>query len=293
MSSEPRGFRCASYAGRSDMKVMRYIVDMARSFFLDDCLVMAENISFCTLLAIIPIGMFMVSIAGYFLGASQEAFQKIVEVATDVLPVGKELFIANLQSVLDQRASLGVVSIIILVFISTILVGSIERALDVIFKTTSRRNFLHSRLLGIALIFWFTLLFSLPTMVGVLQGLLQQYGFDFPILALMSGKIYFFLVAFLAYMMMIVVIPNQKVYARYALVGGAFFSVGIGVAKWLFATYLTFSMHKYNIVYGSMTAAVLFVVWIYYLSILMLFSAVLVAKLQETMCFHSRRKASK
>ncbi|MBN1282167.1 MAG: YihY/virulence factor BrkB family protein [Proteobacteria bacterium] len=268
---------------------MRFIVRLVRSFVADNCFVMAESISFCALLAVIPIAMFMVSIAGYFLGASNEAFQRIVEVAGDVLPVGREIFVANLQSVLDQRASLGVVSIFILVFVSTILVGSIERALDLVFKTQTRRNFFHSRLLAIALIFWVTLLLSLPTMARILEGLLDRYGFGFPLSGLMSGRGYFFLVAFLAYLMMIVIVPNRKVYVRYALVGGAFFSVGLGAAKWLFIAYMSFSMQRYNIVYGSLAAAVLFVIWIYYLSMLMLVSAELVAAVQERRIFHRKK----
>jgi len=268
------------------MAAIRFTLDVIRSFFKDNCHVLAENISFCALLAVIPIAMFMVSIAGYFLGASDEAFQRIVDVATDVLPVTRDIFVANLQSVLDQRASLGISSIVILVFISTILVTSIERALDVVFRTTSRRNFFHSRLLGIALIFWVTLLFSFPTMTNVLRGLLEKYGFSIPLAGLLSGKTYFFLVAFLAYLMMIVVVPNRKVFIRYAVVGGAFFSVGIGVAKWLFVAYMSLSMQRYNIVYGSLAAAVLFVIWVYYLSVLMLFSAELVARMQDRRFFH-------
>jgi membrane protein len=264
----------------------KFIGHIIASFFKDDCFNFAANISFYALLAVIPIAMLMVSITGYFLGASHEAFQKMVEVATDVLPVGKEVFVANLQSVLDQRASLGIFGIIFLVFVSTILVASVERALDVVFSTPSRRNFFHSRMLGIAIIFGITLLFSLPTMIGVLESLLMRYGFDIPLSELMTGKIYFFLVAFLAYLMVIVVVPNRKVFIRYALIGGLFFSSGIGVAKFLFRAYMVFAMQRYNIIYGSLTAAVLFVLWIYYLSALLLLSAEIVAAFQKRMLFH-------
>ncbi|MFH1829737.1 MAG: YihY/virulence factor BrkB family protein [Pseudomonadota bacterium] len=266
--------------------IARFIGRIIKSFFKDDCFNYAANISFYALLAVIPIGLLMVSIAGYFLGASQEAFQRIVEVATDVLPVGRDVFVANLQSILDQRASLGIYGILFLVFISTILVASVERALDVVFSTPTRRNFFHSRMLGIALIFWITLLFSMPTMVGVLEGLLMRYGFDFPLSDLMTGKFYFFLVAFLSYLMLVVVVPNRKVFIRYALIGGVLFSVSIGVAKFLFSSYMSFSMQRYNIIYGSFTAAVLFVVWIYYLSVLMLLTAEIVAALQERRLLH-------
>lgn len=266
--------------------VFSFISRIIKNFFHDDCFEYAANISFYSLLALIPIAIIMISIAGFFLGASQEAFSRIVQLATDVIPVGKEVFIANLQSIQDQKASIGIIGLVFLVFISTLLVAGVERALDAVFDTPSRRNFFHSRLLGIAVIFWITLLFSLPTMVGILEGLLNQYGFHFPLSDLTSGRTYYLLVSFLAYLMVIVVVPNRKVFIRYALVGGLFFAIGLVVAKYVFSTYVSFAINRYNLIYGSLTAAVIYVLWIYYLAALMLLSAEIVAAIQEKRVFH-------
>lgn len=265
---------------------MRFIGSIVKAFFRDDALNLAANISFCALLAIVPIGMMMVSIAGYFLGGSQDAFQRIADVATNILPVGRDIFIANLQSILDQRSSLGIVGVILLVFIATILTGSIERALDAVFKTAKRRNFFYSRLLGIALIFWVTLLFSLPTMARILEGLLERYGFGFPLSGVMKGSAFFFLIAFLAYVMTVVVVPNRKVHIRYAAVGGVFFAIGIVIAKFIFRWYMLLAIERYNIIYGSFAAVILLLVWIYYLAVVMILTAELVAEMQSRMPFH-------
>lgn len=262
---------------------------MVTDFFNDDCLSMAENIAFCALLALIPISMVMVSIAGYFLGSSEGALANIMDIAIDVLPVGREEFIANLQSILDQRSTFSFFGIVFLIFIATLLVSSVEKAMNTIFKSHSKRNFFHSRLLGIALIFWITLLFSLPTMVGILEGLLQKFGFHFPLGWFVSGKAYFFLVAFLAYLMTIVVIPNKKVYLRYASFGGILFAVGIVAARYVFQWYMAFAIQRYNIIYGSLAAVVIMVLWIYYLSLLLLASAEIVSVLQDQRCFHFER----
>ena len=267
---------------------MNFIKSVFRSFFGDDCLNLSANISFCALLAIIPVGMMMISIAGFFLGGSHEAFQRIVELATNVFPIGREQFIANLQSIQEQRSSLGIVGIVFLIFIATILVSSMERALDAVFKTEKRRNFFHSRLLGVALIFWITLLFSLPTMTQILEGLLHRYGFYFPLSSIMSDRTFFFVIAFFACLMTIVIIPNQKVYIRYAAIGSLIFSAGIGVAKLIFRWYMLFAFQRYNVIYGSLTAVVLMVLWIYYLSLVFLFSAELVSELQMRKIFHRK-----
>jgi len=273
-------------------QAMKLLTSIVKSFFTDDCLNMAESIAFCALLAIIPISMMMVSIAGYFLGRSVDALTSIIEFATDVLPVGREQFVTNLQSILDQRSSLSIFGIIFLIFIATLLMSSIERALDVVFKAGNRRNFFHSRLLGIALIFWITLLFSLPTMVQILEGLLNRYGFGFPLSWFMTGKVYFVLVSFLAYVMTVVVVPNCRIFLRYAAVGGFVFAVGLGMARFLFQWYLVFAIHRYNLIYGSLAAVVLMIVWIYYLAVVMLLSAEIVSALQSQMCFHRKKLTS-
>lgn len=268
---------------------MRIIGNALKSFWNDDCLTMSENISFCALLAVIPISMLMVSIAGYFLGNSAESVSAITEFAIDVLPVGREQFIANLQSVLDQRSSFSIFSVGFLVFISTILLSSIERALDVVFKSETKRNFFHSRVLGIAIIFWVTLLFSLPAMSQILEGLFKRYGFDFPLSWIMTGKSYFFLVAFMAYAATIIFVPNRKIFARYAAVGGIVFALGIGIARNVFQWYMLFAIQRYSLIYGSLAAVVIMIVWIYYLAAVLLLSAEIVAALQSEMVFHRKK----
>ena len=272
---------------------MKIFTKFLKSFFKDDCLTMAENIAFCGLLALIPVAMITVSIAGYFLGGSETALTGIIEIATDVLPVGKQQFVDNLQSILDQRSSLSIYGVLFLVFISSLLLASIEKSLDVVFNTQKRRNFFHSRFIGVVVIIWITMLFTLPTVSQVLEGLLHKVGFGFPLSWLMTGKVYFLLVSFLAYMMMIVVVPNQKVYIRYAVVGGLIFSLGIGLARFLFKWYMVFAMQRYNVIYGSLTAVVLLIVWIYYLSLVLLVSAEIVAALQTADVFHRKKVRAK
>ncbi len=267
---------------------MNALISAFKSFWKDDCLAMAEGISFCALLAIIPVSMVMVSIAGYFLGGSAEAFSAIVGIATDALPVGREEFVSNFQSILDQRSSFTLFGALFLVFIATILLSSIERSLDVVFKSEKRRNFFHSRLLGIAVLFWVTLLFSLPSMSQILEGLFNRYGFYFPLSWLMTGKVYFALVSFLAYTATVIFVPNQKVYFRYAAVGGLFFAVGIVVARVIFKWYMLLAISRYNVIYGSLAAVIIMVVWIYYLSVVFLLSAEIVSSVQSVMPFHRK-----
>lgn len=270
---------------------MKVVGNIIKAFFRDDCLNIAANISFCAQLSIIPVVMMVVSIIGYFVGGSEYVFTQIVALTQDLFPVSRELLITNLHAIMDQRSSLGLVGVGMLVFISTILMSSIERALDIIFKIEKGRNFLHSRLLGIVVIFLVTFMLFLPTMVQIMEGAFIRYGFEFPISSTWMGKPFFLFVAFIAYIMTVVIIPNKKVFIRYAAIGGVIFALGITVTKFIFKWYMVFALQRYNLIYGSLTAAILMVIWIYYLVVVMLLATEVVAELQSRMLLH--RKSEK
>ena len=260
--------------------------EIFHAFFRHECMSRAASISFYALLAVIPLVMIMASIAGFFLGSSAEVIEQIVGGVMEVVPAGREIFLANLHSLLGQRSELSFYGTILLLFIATILVTNIEAALNTVFQSASSRNILHSHLLGVVLIFFISLIFFLPTMVQILAGLLQRYGFAFPFIDFFQAKVFFVLMAFLSYVVTTVVIPNNKVYLRYALVGGLLFAVGISVAKYIFRWYLLVALSRYNVIYGSLTAVVLSVLWIYYMAVVMLAASEVVAVLQVRRVFH-------
>lgn len=259
---------------------MRLVGRIIKSFLDDECFAHSSGIAFCAILALIPMIMIMMSVTGYFLGAQVEIFKQVVDTIVGILPIGREMFVDNLQSILDQKSSFGIVGIVTLLFTATILVSSIERVLDIIFRTVKRRNFFHSRLVGIALIFGITLLFFIPTMIKVFEGLLNRFGFSIPFSGLITADVFVFVISFFSFVVGIVIIPNQKVYIRYAVIGGIVFSLGLGAARLFFGWYMAFALARYNLIYGSFTAAILLIMWIYYLSNILLLSAEIVAQVQ-------------
>ena len=262
-------------------EIIRIPYDTMKAFFKDDCINLAANISFYALFSIIPIGMITVSVAGYFIGSSENAHAEIFKFISEVLPVGKDIISANIQSVMEKKSSLGIVGLIFLLLFSTLIVSSLESALDKIFQTENRRNFLHSRLLGIVLAFSIAILFSLPTIAQITESTLARFGFNFPLFDLMNTRVFFFILAYATFIIAVVVIPNHKILIRHAAIGGLIFAPGIAIARFIFQSFMTVAVSKYNIIYGSLTAAVLLIIWIYYLAVVMLISSELVCTLQK------------
>lgn len=263
-----------------------FVVAVVRSYFQHHGPHLAAIISFYALMSLVPLMMIMASLAGYFLGGAEGIVEKIVSGFVGVVPAAEEELTANLHSLMHQKSSLGIVGSFFLLFIATLLVGSLEHALDTVFQSVRRRNFLHSRLVGIGLIAAASLFFFMPTGGNILDAFFQRYGMNVPLLAAMNDWGFFFLIAFLAYVVTVVIIPNHTVFLRYAVIGGLLFAGGIAVAKSLFRWYLEISISRYNVIYGSLTVVVTLVLWIYSLSVVMLLASEVVALLQTRRVFH-------
>ena len=258
-----------------------FLKQIVVDFKKKECLHLATDISFCALLSLIPMMMIGVSVTGYFLGGTGDVYTQLIASVIGFLPQGKNEIVKNLENIVSNWPQLGLWGFGILLFIATLLFGSIEKALNKIFSTEKSRNFFHSRLLAIGLIALFSIFFFLPTLVNFLNVTLGRFNFSFPLGAWFQGNIYRGFFAYVAYGVIVVVVPNHKVRLRYALLGGALFMLGAILVRRFLSWYLLYAFSQYNVIYGSLTALILLIVWIYYLSVIFLISSLLVASLQK------------
>ena len=68
------------------------------------------------------------------------------------------------------------------------------------------------------------------------------------------------------------------------------FAPGIIIARWIFRTFMDLSMTRYNVIYGSLTAAIVLIMWIYYLALTALISSEVVSSIQKHR--HEKKKLS-
>jgi membrane protein len=260
--------------------VKNFFVEIIKACRSDDILNLSASISFFAILSLLPLTMIFVAALGLIIG-SDESITHIAAIITDVVPGAEAIIKSNITNLVDSRSSIGFWGIGFLLVVSTVLFGSLERAFNKIFESEKRRNFFHSRLLAVGVIFIILLLLFLPSTIQFLEITLAKYGYLIPLSSYLTAKVFFVFFAMFSYLVTIVIVPNQKVYLRYALVGAVFYAAGIAVAKYLFRWYLVASFDRYNLIYGSLTAMILTVIWIYYLSNILLISAELVAHLQR------------
>ncbi|MDO8527250.1 MAG: YihY/virulence factor BrkB family protein [Deltaproteobacteria bacterium] len=256
---------------------MKSILNIFKNFFKHECPYLATHISFCALLSIVPMLLISFAIVGTVLGSSEDIYQQLVATTIDLIPKGRDFLTQTLNGIVGERHSFGILGLVILIGIATLLFGAVERSLDIIFEAECRRNFFHSRLLSILLIVIISVLFFMPTAADLLTRALEQFGFHFPLGEILRGKVFFLLFSFLSFLLLILIIPHHRVRARYAMAGGIFFAVAIFTAKLIFRWYMLKVFVHYNVIYGSLTAFVLLLIWIFYAANIFLFAAEIVA----------------
>lgn len=256
--------------------------DVLVSFYRDDCFNLSAVIAFFAILSAIPLTIIAISLMAHVLGAYADLMVRLRELAETLLPGLDENFVRIAGEVTERKGQMSTVSVGMLLILSSVLFTSLEKALDRVFRTEKHRNFFHSRLVAIGFIFLSIALLCVPGLIKLLQEvsapLLGEKYFLPPIF---TGDKFFYFVTFGSFVLSVVIIPRHKVQFRFALVGAMSFTLLAILARIIFHSYISFSWSRYNLVYGSLTALIALVLWIYYLVNIYLLCAEIVARLQE------------
>tara|TARA_R110002110_G_scaffold415561_2_gene650902 strand:+ start:114486 stop:115385 length:900 start_codon:yes stop_codon:yes gene_type:complete len=248
----------------------------------------AAAISYFTLLSIAPMLLVITGIAGLLLSeaAVQEAL--VAQIDTLVGRDGASLLQSVLQGVHDEGQGLTSISIgsaLVLIGATTV-VAQLQKALNKLWGVTADPDnalvgLLRARLISITVIFGvgFLLLVSLATN-ALLQGL-QDY-----LAGLLPGSFFIWNGLHLAaslglstllFTLIYRYVPDAIIEWRDAWLGGFITALLFGLGKYSIGLYL--GQASVGSAYGAAGSAVVFMVWIYYASLIVFFGAQLTAEL--------------
>ncbi len=162
--------------------------------------------------------------------------------------------------------------------------------LNQIFSSGAPRSFLSHQLTMIALMLGSGALFLLSSATTLALSLFQSVAMRAPQLFLnraptlfdLVGKLAAWLLTLLMFHLLYRFAPNRtKSPPRKAIVAGALFSaVAFEVAKWAFARFLG-NVTRYEATYGSLAGVILTMMWLYFLSMIVLMGAQIGATWEE------------
>lgn len=263
------------------IKVSRAIKETIQNFLSDDGPTLAAALSFYAILSLIPLMMIVVSILGHFLGQSEAAMNSIIRLISEGVPQLTPSFLKNFSSLIQRKMTGGWAGVVVLFFVASLLFSNLEKVLDKIFQSAHKRNFFHSKLLSVLFIFMISVLLFVPSILKNIDFLFFFFKIPVEIEKITQENTFFFLLGWASFVMVLAMVPKKQVNIKLNCLGGLCFGALLIGVKLIFRWYTAFSLERFHLVYGSLTALILVFLWIFYLMNLFIFSAEFVGVLQR------------
>ena len=255
----------------------------------------ASAITFNLFICAIPFTLILISIIGYIL-SFDTAYTELVRYGTELLPdityeqtnsvtVESERIVqALLTPLIQSRNVLGLTGIIIMLFFTQSLFHSLKIVLFNVFDIQNKShpikglltNFLGLGLLGTVFLFFsllvsFVSLFELRTIAVPLTEIVIELPWIYELLDLLLPLLFTFMLSFVIFRFM----SERKISIPDALQGAALFAILFESAKLLLSLYLSYAITRYEFIYQGYTVIIVLALWVFYLSILFVVSAIL------------------
>jgi membrane protein len=238
----------------------------------------AAAVAYYGLLAIFPLLLFLVSLGGVVLSRT-EVRDALNEFLTRAIPVPEVLdFVqVTIGDTLARRGTVGVISLVVLLWSASSLFANLEMSLNKIWKVP-RRLVWHRRLLGILAVMILAGLFIVVIFLSTLEALPLLNGIS--IFDSLDLWITFF-AATLFFWLIYRWLPNAKIPAVPSLAGGALAGLAWVVAQAVFRWYLTSGLSNLGAVYGTLASLIGLTLWAFVTGTILYVGAVFGAVLQR------------
>ncbi|KTD16871.1 YihY family inner membrane protein [Legionella jordanis] len=248
----------------------RFVWFVAEHFIKDDCTYRASALAFTSLLAVVPlmsVGLALLSAFPVFQNLAVPLQNFIFE---NFVPTTGKIIQDYLLQFSAQVSKLSIWGVVILMVTALLVMVTIEKAMNRIWKTHSSRK-------GVAafLLYW-AILSLAPIFLG-LSLAASSYLLSIPFIKGHSAPLFFlnsipFFLSLIGFTFLYVVVPNCPVKITHGLWGGLFAAVLFESAKQAFAYYLA-QYNTYQLLYGAFATIPIFFVWVYWVWVITLLGA--------------------
>ena len=239
----------------------------------------ATAIAYYTLFSIFPLILGLISLGSFVLD-SAEAQEAALALVAKYSPAVVELVEDNIQQVLTQRGTFGIIAALGFLWSATGVFGALSRAINAAWEVKRPRPVWAERALALGLVLLIALLFFLSLYSTVAFELVYRLSerllgeTPWPAGSLLSlvTAILPFVFTVLFFPLIYRVLPHAPVTWADVLPPAILASLVWEVAKYGFAFYAT-RFAFYSLVYGSLSAVVIFLLWSYISGVIILLGA--------------------
>lgn len=240
----------------------------------------AASMAYFTFFSLFPLVLVVVSFTSVIL-KSQFVQDLVYQFINDVIPVGPDLIVSNIENVLAKRGTVGWLAIIGLIWSASSMFNIFALNIDRAWSEEQSHNFFERRLIGLIIIIGLSILILLLWGVGALLDIelirhLLEY-FEIPILNTTLYAILAYVIPrtfrFIIFWVMYQWIPKASVKPYQAFWGATFTLILTELITIVMSWYTSSQWMRYELIYGSLGRIIALLLWIYFSSYVIFFGA--------------------
>ncbi len=265
------------------------VADAVRNFSANGDTNQAAAVSLYTILSAIPLFILTIIVAGNIFTSHPEIQFDIMDAIQSFNPYFSEKLMEQLGHIENKKNLLGSLGLLGLLWLAAAIFGVMETALNITFRSTKKRNYFASKLLAISMIPLGWTLGAASLIVSSVAAFLTAQPFILPggIEISLTAASGFLLRYVIPYVVIVIfffflywIIPTAKIRPLVLLAGSAFFALLMEIAKQLFAWYIA-NYTRYGLIFGTLEPIVILALWVFYVALIFLFCAELMASYQR------------
>jgi membrane protein len=263
----------------------RLLLEAVKKFDRDHGFFLSSGITFNLLLCIIPFILLLLSLVGVYLYSSREVLNYVRHYLETMVPSLDPTITRDILRITRDRKIVGILGIGGLIWTCTWVFSSMRTAFNIIFQVKKERGILRGKAIDVLMIFLagIALLLSMTLTSGItfLQGFQVQPLIAMgPILRWVLKYIVPFFFTYSMFFLIYKIIPNRKISVSSAFQAALFASLLWEATKHLFGWYVL-HLGRFSMVYGSLSTLIIFFLWIYYSSAVLLLGGEIAFLLEE------------
>jgi membrane protein len=240
----------------------------------------AAGMAYYTLFSFFPLLIVLVTIVSYFVDSS-EASARVTQMVISVIPVSQRFVEVNITRILIVRNSVGFLSLIVFVWSGSNAFSMMVHHITKAWPEDERRPFFQKRLFGLAMVILIILILFVLMLSSTVLNALVKYKDTIPGLDLLfntwlwnfGAKALYWVVPFLFFYSLYRIIPMGRVPVKAASLSALGITILWRVASMGFQWYLASGFARYEVIFGSLSAVVAILLWIYISSMILFFGA--------------------
>lgn len=244
----------------------------------------AAGTAFFTIFSLFPLLLVLVAIGSSLVLGRQQVLNQIIQLVRLTFP-NPELVVSNLQDVLENRGSIGIIGGIGLAWSATGALTILSRNINRAWPDSKPRNLLQSRVIALLMIAAMVGLLTLFSLTSTMLDVLAKFSEPlFSVERFTEIPFFYFLtnlvpfaIGLLLFLALYRWVPNTRVPWKAAFWAALLAAAAWQIATFAFAYYLKSGVAQYQLVYGTLGTIVALMFWIYLNYMIVLFGAYLSA----------------